>query len=177
MLMPVVRRNPNRSRKFDEVTSNTTIRKIKRLRDGAVKNSDELSAARLVAKGTHAYADGGPDHSTLIIKNNRFVDKMNAPSEIVPLAKVPQLEVEGNKDPYLGPVRNLRSDRNADSSKTATLPPKPDRNVTKRSDIPKAKLDYMIKTSVANPTMTETSKGAGTLKGIMDKVRSERRSK
>ena len=171
--MAVIRRNPNKSpNKFVPTTPNK-MRLVKRLKDNAVKNMESLFAARMVGKGLYEYIDGGPDDSQNLPKRKKFVTAMNKPSEVIQLATAGDIKVTGTGDKYTGPTKSIRTDSDINQD-TATLPPKPDRKVTRRADIPQAKLDHMMNTNASNPIPVTSSRSAGSLKGIMDKVRNER---
>jgi len=153
------------------------IRVIRRLKDGATKNAASIIAARLVNKGTHAYADDGPDESKNIPKTRRISTIEKTPADIISLAKIPQIEMEGdgNDSPYVGPQKVYRADEDMiERGSTTDLQPRPDRKITKKSDIPKEKLDFILRTNVANPATVQGSRDSGSLKEVMDRVRSKR---
>jgi len=153
-----------------------TLRKITRLKDGALKNSDSIIAARLVAKGTYAYADGGPDESINIKKKRTISTMEHTPSDVISLSKIPELKVVGDGEQYTGPPITIRSDDSITTrGTTADFEPKANRKITRKADIPKEKMEFILKTNVANVMPAPTSKNSGSLKGIIDKVRSERK--
>jgi len=175
--MAVIRRNPNKKPKQEptNITLTPNFRQVRRVGDGSVKTIEPNFAARLVAKGLYTYADGGPDESANLPRRKKFLDASNKPSDILHLAKIPQLETTGEGEMYTGPSNVIRSDSFDDYDTTVpTLPPNPNRKIIKKSDIPKEKLNFILQSNTSNPAKVETSRSAGDLKGIIDKVRKDR---
>ena len=152
------------------------LRKIRRIKDGAIKSQNATLAARLVAKGQYVYVDGGPDESVNLPRRKKIATAEKTPSDVLHLAKIPEIQVEEGETPYTGPQQTIRSDMGFTERATPSdHTPNPNRKVQKKASVPKEKMDYILRSNISNPTPVETSKNAGSLKDIMDKVRSERK--
>lgn len=153
------------------------VRSIRRKKDGVIVKQNANLAARLVAKGAYVYADSGPDDSKRVASKQRSISTIEkTPSEVLHLSKIPELKATGDGDHFAGTQQTIRADDGMRASGTPTdNTPRADRKVRKASDIPKEKLDYIMKSNIANPAPAMTDKSAGSLKATMEKVRNRRK--
>jgi hypothetical protein len=152
-----------------------TLRVIKRLQDGAIKTQVSALAARLVAKGTYVYADGGPDESKHLPLRKKISTAEKTPSEVLHLAKVPEIIPTGDGEQFSRSTKTLRTDDIMETGSSPDFEPRADRKIRKKVDIPKEKMDYILKSNIANPISVQPSRDTGSLKEIMEKARSKRK--